>query len=371
MKVDTARVLAQQKLERLARDSAEAGAFWREATDVLRHVLPFDFYPCWFTLDPTTLLVTGHLNEGLAHTPGEIAQSWYAEGDVNSPGELASIRGGAATVKAATGGDPAASWRWRHLLTPFGFDDSLDAVLRAGRTAWGAMSLLHSADTRPFTRGDIRYVASLSAALADGTRLGLLRSEAGPVPGGDSPAVLVMSHDATTVTATPNAERWFEMLPDIGPFAPDRVPIPIQVVVLRAVLSAEGEVAVTLRATDGGWIRIHGSRLSGPVPPQVAVVVDTATPHHLAPLRLSAHGLTRRESDVVEQVLRGRSTAQIAENLFISEYTVQDRLKAVFEKVGVRSRRQLVAVIHAAEYQPLIDTNDDNNQQGLPIRRKA
>ena len=60
-------------------------------------------------------------------------------------------------------------------------------------------------------------------------------------------------------------------------------------------------------------------------------------------LLLVAYGLTARERDVCREVMAGHSTMDIAGRLFISANTVQDHLKSVFSKVGVRSRGELVA----------------------------
>lgn len=54
------------------------------------------------------------------------------------------------------------------------------------------------------------------------------------------------------------------------------------------------------------------------------------------------YALSRRESELVTLVLAGLDTRAITRRLFISRYTVQDHLKAVFAKIGVHSRRELV-----------------------------
>ncbi len=51
-------------------------------------------------------------------------------------------------------------------------------------------------------------------------------------------------------------------------------------------------------------------------------------------------------------VCRGLSTREIAERLYITMNTVQDHLKSIFDKVGVRSRRELVASILQEQYLP-------------------
>lgn len=52
--------------------------------------------------------------------------------------------------------------------------------------------------------------------------------------------------------------------------------------------------------------------------------------------------LSTREAEVAHAVVAGKSNREVAEQLFISERTVKAHLGAVFEKLGVRDRLQLV-----------------------------
>ncbi len=350
------RRLALTKLDRLARAGHDTVRFWQESTEVLRPVVPFDFHPCWFTVDPEHLVLTGHFNSGLSETPAEIVRSQYVEDDVNAFTELAARRLPAATVHGETHGDPATSWRWEHLLVPLGFDDALDAALRVRGTTWGAVSLLHRAGQRPFDESDVHFMARASGALATGTRLGLLLHRFAQEHPDRAPAVLIVEADLTFAATTADARRWLEDLPDTAPYRDGRLPLPIQVAVVRAATG--GVATLRLRTRSGPWARIHAASLTGDRRGQVAVVIEAAQASLTTPVLLFAHELSAREREVVDLVLRGYSTQRIAAQLFLSPYTVQDRLKSVFEKVGVRSRRELVARLRAEQSQVLLDESD-------------
>ncbi len=66
-----------------------------------------------------------------------------------------------------------------------------------------------------------------------------------------------------------------------------------------------------------------------------------------------AERLTPRERAVADEVLQGASNKEAARNLGITERTVKAHLSAIFEKLGVRDRLQLILTlkktIHSAE----------------------
>jgi DNA-binding CsgD family transcriptional regulator len=99
------------------------------------------------------------------------------------------------------------------------------------------------------------------------------------------------------------------------------------------------------RTAGGRWAIVDGALLEGADAGRVAMTIRAAGPGEAVDLHCRAHGLTTRERELVSLVLTGLSTRQLADELSISSYTVKDHLKAVFDKVGVRSRRELVAGI--------------------------
>jgi len=167
--------------------------------------------------------------------------------------------------------------------------------------------------------------------------------------------------------------RWLDELPGGGQGG-GRLPPAVLAVAGRALGAVArpgtpAEVAVSRVMTrSGAWVVLHGVPLAAPGPQRVAVIVEPAHPARISPLLVSAYGLTEREQELTRLVLQGHSTAGIAELLTISGHTVQQHLKSIFDKTGVRSRRDLVTKVFFAYYEPRLRDNEDRAAQGLPVR---
>jgi DNA-binding NarL/FixJ family response regulator len=55
--------------------------------------------------------------------------------------------------------------------------------------------------------------------------------------------------------------------------------------------------------------------------------------------------LSRRELEIAVLISKGRTNQQIANNLTLSQKTVETYLARVFKKLGIRSRAQVAAII--------------------------
>jgi DNA-binding CsgD family transcriptional regulator len=105
-------------------------------------------------------------------------------------------------------------------------------------------------------------------------------------------------------------------------------------------------VHIRVRAGDGSWAVIETARLDDPGR-TIAVSIHAAGVDEILRLVTRAYGLSDRERELVVLIARGLDTNAIAEQMFISRYTVQDHLKSVFHKIGVHSRLELLTGVFA------------------------
>jgi DNA-binding CsgD family transcriptional regulator len=162
------------------------------------------------------------------------------------------------------------------------------------------------------------------------------------------PGVIVLDEDNEVDSISPEAERW---LSEWG-CADLNVPPPAIAAVVGAARARAGPrhgqsiPSARVRLPTGSWLHVRATHVTRPNrKPGTAIMLERASRDQVASLIARAHELTHRETQVALLVLRGLSTSEIAANLFISPYTVQDHLKSIFEKVGVRSRRALATEV--------------------------
>jgi DNA-binding CsgD family transcriptional regulator len=315
--------------------------FSSRAARILRRAVPFEGV-CLLTMDPATLVPTGQVVDNGLPVPAleRMAEIELQGDDFNAIRSLALRECHAATLSEATGGDLDRSVRHREVRSPYGFGDELRAALVDEGATWGALTLLRGADRELFAPDEAALVAAVTPQLAEGLRRAiLLNEEALAWRDGDEAGVILLGADGATACADDVAAVWLDELGANGSMPPV-----IAAVGGQARMAAAGEdqriARARVRAMSGRWLIVRGSALTDG---QVAVMIEPARPHELAPLVADAYGLSDREREVTELVARGLPTDAIAARLYLSPWTVQDHLKRIFEKVGVDTRGELVA----------------------------
>jgi len=342
----------------IARSGLDWVSFATEVTDAIGAVVPFDRC-CWHTVDPGTVLFTGSVNRDVGCSGSWLAEHEYVVEDVNKWWFLARSGRLAGATGLATHGDLERSARHRSQRS-FGIGDELRGSFVIGGNYWGAAGFLRDRGQPWFTEADVRFLAGLSDALADGMRRALVNTAAVAdlVDAADGPGVVVFDGAGRPELISPAAEHWIAQMVEVPvPETPAESKM-VQAVATRAraVVSEDDPIHLAARSRvltrSGSWLVLYGTPLAGDPPGRVAVVVQPAAPNEVAPLVALAYGLTERESQIVRLCMQGRSTKQMAMGLNVSPYTVQDHLKSIFDKTGVRTRNELVGQIFLEHYCP-------------------
>jgi DNA-binding CsgD family transcriptional regulator len=353
---DRARRLAAQ-IRGLASDGLGWVGYASAVDDALRRVVRFD-RSCWHSVDPGTVLFTGSLNRDVGCSGSWLAEHEYVIEDVNKWAFLAHSGRCAGATSIATHGDLSRSARHRS-HTAYGIGDELRAAFVADDVYWAAAGFLRNEGEPWFTEDEVRLLAGLTRAIATGARRTLVINQVEDlVPAVDGPGVVVFDPAGRPEFLSPAAERWIdELIEEPRPAARGESKI-VHAVAARARGGAADADPLQLaarsrvRTRSGSWLLLYGSLLSGGHPGRTAVVIQPASASDVAPVVALAYGLSARECAVTSLCIEGRPTKDIAERLHLSMYTVQDHLKSIFDKTGVRSRGELVGQVFLQHYVP-------------------
>jgi len=347
---------ATRQFERLANAALDLATLPDQLLEALARVVRFDSYT-WAAIDPRSLLPTGKMGTTIPFPSSLILEEQEQIARGIEPGDLRSMaRTGrsVALLSEIVGDRKEQSLIYRRILRPNGLEHQLRCTLALDGAHWGQLHIERRPHRPDFTPSEVTLVQALVPHLVHALRRWLI-ADPGITGNATSPAlpgVIVFCEDNEVDSISPEAEHWLSEwgVSDLG-----RPPIAISAAVAAARARADGYSdsipSVRLRLKTGTWLHVRATHLARPDRKvRTAVLLERGSAEQVAPLVARANQLTARETDIAMLVLRGLSTSEIAATVFISPYTVQDHLKSIFEKVGVRSRRQLATEIFETHY---------------------
>jgi DNA-binding CsgD family transcriptional regulator len=215
----------------------------------------------------------------------------------------------------------------RDFMTRGPFSWETGVILQAQGDPVGALCLHRQKPDRDFSDRDLLVVDSLAPHLArvlqhfdllEQIRSGEISSDSG----------LLAKEADGKVSLNAVAMRVLSENPE---FLSSGIPASPATLVLRS-----SGIPYRVRTTLGG-------------PGKGRIILFEPLPHSESlPERLSSWDLTDRQREIVLYLIRGASNREIADHLSLTEQTVKDHLKAIYDKVGVRNRAQLTARVYSA-----------------------
>jgi DNA-binding CsgD family transcriptional regulator len=335
----------RERLERLSESRFDSEAVRGEAILELQRTIGFDRW-CWPLADPETAVPLSGLAE---HDYGpylpRALELEFSGGDFVAKPFVARHERAVAGLSAETGGDLARSRRWDEVLRRVGIGDIAVAACRDELGCWGWIEAYRDAADRAFDEDELELLADVARTTAPPLR----RSRAQVRDSATEPTasgVLVLDEHLSVRASSDAARTWIAALPAAAMFTGWGM-LPPVVYPVVTMARTRGQAHALERTADGRWLMIEATTVADAGNDQIAVIFRGATAAETFDILCRAYALTRRERDVVRAVSVGSDTRAIAERLFISRHTVQDHLKSIFDKTGVRSRRELLATFNS------------------------
>jgi DNA-binding CsgD family transcriptional regulator len=329
-----------RRVESACRADLSAKALRERLIALVRERIPHDGHVFALT-DPVTKVSTApHADVPMlpwARLPEVIRWRYLTE--VNR-GDL--LLGQPASSLLTATSSPDESLVWQHVLREVGVVDTAMVAFGDRYGAWGLLELWRT--TTPFTRADLDLLTALVPEVTTGLRAAVARTFTEPVDDlhGTGPAVLVLGSDLVVKGQTDDAaEALFRLLPPDEPMTP----IPAAAYNIGAALIAQeegipvGEPWSRVHLGGNRWVTVRASRLGE----DIAVSIEPSTPAERMDLFARASGLSARETEILTLLGVGLDSREIAGQLFLSEHTVNDHVKAVLAKTGARTRQVLLA----------------------------
>jgi DNA-binding NarL/FixJ family response regulator len=335
-----------RRIDRVGHDAIDGRALRVELLKEIARNVAFDAY-AWLLTDPVSEVGSDPLADVpcLPELP-KLIRLKYLTG-LNRWTRLTSIVG---RLQADSGGHPELSLMWRDLLCDYRVSDIASIVFRDRFGCWGFLDLWRIGG-RHFTGPEMHYLAAIAPGVNDRLRKvqaqSFMTQQVPKLPQGA--AVLVLAPDLQVRSLTAETDAYLRAL---VPPDKDRQPVPAGAYNVGAQLIAieagvdNHPARACVHLGDGAWVSFRAARMVGPRGNDrgdIAITIETASIVERIDVFARANGLSHREAELVGGLARGSDTKRLAAELYISENTVQDHLKSIFDKTGARNRRVLMS----------------------------
>jgi DNA-binding CsgD family transcriptional regulator len=344
---------SRARIARICERAPDSRTLRIQVLEELSAEIAFDAY-AWLLTDPGTSVGAAPLADvpWLAELPRQIGLKYL------TPINRWTTLGGkaVATLHAATGGELSKSLIWRNLLDAYGVSDAASVVFEDRHGCWAFLELWRSGGA-VFTEEDADHLRAIAAAVTQGLRrcaattfaVRPTSSPAAREPRRVGPVVLLLSPELQVRAQTPETTEYLSVL---VPPAEDQPPIPASAYNVAAQLLAieagvdANPASARVHLTDGLWVTLRAARIghSGlPADRDIAVTIEETSPLERVDLFVRAFGLSARERELLDHLVAGSDTTEVAGRMFIAESTVQDHLKSIFAKTSSHNRRTLLS----------------------------
>jgi len=339
---------ARDRVCRICDSAGDTRTLRLDLLDAIRRVVGFDAY-AWLVTDPETSVGCAPLADVplLPELPQLIRLKY-----LTTINRWTALRGRAALLAEATGGDLSRSRLWRDLLCRYNVSDIASSVYRDRFGCWGFLDLWRAGPAGRFGAAEAGFLSAIARPVTAALR----RCQAGTfvravprelVPPG--PVVLLLSRDLEVRAQTPETQRYLRTL---VPPTPGRPPVPASAYNVAAqLLASEAGIdrnppVARVHLSHGLWLTLRAGRMGNAEAPEdrdIAVSIEETSPTERLALFGRAFGLSARESELLHHLASGGDTRDLARQMFVSEHTVQDHLKSIFAKTSAHSRRTLLS----------------------------
>jgi DNA-binding CsgD family transcriptional regulator len=253
---------------------------------------------------------------------------------------------------------------FHELRSPVG--GTLLAIFTADDQPIAALQWYRRDPQRPFRSGDVAFVNQLAPTIGKSIAASLARERAmrdGELP--DASGILVLGPDGDVRFGTPAGETWLALLGRIDRGMGDPLPTAVRSAVAALRAGSDGAMVGTVAVpVPGGVVRVEASPAGADGAVAIVLSGERPPPPPSVPVDWP---LTPQERQAVDLLIRGLGNRQIADRLFVSEHTVEWHLRHAYEKVGVRSRSQLLARLFHELYLPNVAVLGDAVTAGEPV----